>query len=112
MKRILAIVLFSLIHYFVFSQSIKGGLIAGFNATQVDGDEVYGFRKYGLNAGACAIVPLWNNFSFTIETLYNQKGSYQRPQYADTLSGEYKLILKYLDVPVLIHYNDKDIIKF
>jgi hypothetical protein len=96
----------------IFSQSIKGGLIGGFNTTQVDGDEVYGYHKYGLNVGALAIVPIWQNFSVSLETLYNQKGSYQRPQYTDTLSGEYKLILNYVDVPVLLNYTDKDVIKF
>ncbi len=96
-----------------FSQNIKGGLIAGFNATQVDGDEVFGYHKFGLNTGATAIIPINKVFSISIETLYNQKGSYQRPIYNDTVkSGEYKLKLNYLDVPVLFHYEDKGVINF
>ncbi|HNW98087.1 MAG TPA: outer membrane beta-barrel protein [Bacteroidales bacterium] len=95
------------------SQSIRGGLICGFNKTQVDGDEVYGYHKYGLNTGAFASVPIKKKFSFSIEILYNQKGSYQKAWLIDSVkNGAYKLILNYLDVPVLFQYEDKDIIKF
>jgi len=96
----------------VMSQNIKGGLTVGFNASQVDGDEVFGWHKYGLNTGAFAAIPIGKNFSVSIETLYNQKGAYQRPRFDDSLSGEYKLILNYLDVPLLIHYTDKEVMKF
>ncbi|HLN53144.1 MAG TPA: porin family protein [Lentimicrobium sp.] len=94
------------------AQRIMGALIAGVNATQVDGDEVFGYHKFGLNVGAAAIVPLKGNWSFSIETLYNEKGSHQRPRYVDSLDGSYDLKLNYLDVPVLVHYSDKDIVTF
>ena len=81
--------------------------------TQVDGDEVYGYHKYGVNTGALAIIPFYKKFSFSIEILYNQKGSYQRPWLMDdTTNGAYKLILNYLDVPVLFQFEDKGVIKF
>ncbi len=92
------------------AQRIMGALIVGVNATQVDGDEVFGYHKFGLNTGAAAIVPIKDKWSFSIETIYNQKGSHQRPRFIDTLDGSYDLKLNYLDVPVLIHYTDKDII--
>ena len=104
-----------------YGQRIKGAVIAGMNLSQVDGDEVYGFNKVGLNAGAAAILPLGKNFSFTLETVFSQKGSYQSKQYEQTitdslgnvianLNGQYKLKLDYLEVPFLFHYTDKDII--
>jgi hypothetical protein len=96
----------------VYSQRIQGAVIAGMNLSQVDGDEVYGFKKPGANVGLSAIVPFGKSFEFSIETLFNQKGANQKTQYAsDTLfSGAYKLKLNYLEVPVLLMYNDKDII--
>lgn len=94
----------------LWSQVIQGALLGGFNLSQVDGDEVYGFHKFGWNAGAAAIIPFREKWSASIETLYNQKGSYQRTQFNDSLSGEYRLQLNYLDIPVLIHFTDKDII--
>ncbi|MCD4731665.1 MAG: PorT family protein [Bacteroidales bacterium] len=104
-----------------YGQRIKGAVIAGMNLSQVDGDYAYGFNKIGLNAGAAAIVPFGKNFSFTLETLFSQKGSYQSKQYEETitdslgnvianLNGQYKLYLDYLEVPFLVHYTDKDII--
>ena len=104
-----------------YGQRIKGALIAGMNISQVDGDEIYGFNKVGLNMGGAAIVPLGKNFSFQLELLFSQKGSYQSKQYeqeiTDTsgniiaeLNGSYNLKLDYLEVPFLFHYTDKDII--
>jgi hypothetical protein len=69
-----------------------------------------------LNTGLGAVLPFRNNIQLTIETLYSQKGSYQGPQYEDADSagtvttGEYKVNLDYVEVPVLIMYNDKDVI--
>ena len=94
------------------AQSIKGGLAAGLNVTQVDGDEVFGYHKFGIITGPMAIVPIGKKFSVSIETLYNQKGSIQRPRFNDSLNGAYKLILNYLEVPVLFSYTDKEVIKF
>jgi len=113
MKKYILLIFLLLFSFPVLrAQSIEGGLIAGFNMSQVDGDEVYGFHKYGLNVGALGIVPLKKNFSFSLEILYNQKGSYEPRQSTDSINGSYKLILNYLDVPVMFHYTDKDIITF
>lgn len=94
------------------AQNIMGAVIAGFNTTQVDGDEVYGYHKFGFNVGVAAIIPLSEKFSISIETLYNQKGSYQKPRFLGPETGEYKLVINYADIPVLIHYEDKETLTF
>ncbi|MFH0895977.1 MAG: outer membrane beta-barrel protein [Bacteroidota bacterium] len=104
---ILFFLIFSL--HTVNAQSIKGGVIVGTNISQVDGDLVYGFHKYGLNTGGMAMIPVYKNFSFVMEALYNQKGSYQRPfRVNDSVKGDgmYKLVLNYLDVPMYINLYD------
>ena len=93
----------------VDAQFIKGALIFGTNISQIDGDEVYGFKKIGFNVGASAIVPFSNKWAISIENIYSQKGAYQKPQYADSISGEYRIKLNYVEVPVLVHYTDKNI---
>ena len=51
-----------------------------------------------------------------MEVTYNQKGARQGQQYYDSLNsgqvvtGEYKLRLNYVEVPVLIQYTDKKFI--
>ena len=115
---IIIFLVFSL-HGNLSAQRIKGAVIAGMNLSQVDGDEVYGFSKVGMNTGVSAILPIGKWFSFSIETIYSQKGSKQGEQYYDSVelvpdsiviwTGAYKLNLDYLEVPVLFHFNDRNI---
>ena len=79
---------------------------------QIDGDEVYGYHKFGLNIGASAIIPFSNNFSVSIENIFNQKGAYQKPRFEEPNNGAYKLNLNYLEVPILGHYEDKNKVNF
>ncbi len=95
------------------SQIIKGQLIAGLNMTQVDGDEVYGYKKPGLQLGLGAMIPFGDKWDLSIETIYNEKGARQKAQYpmlADSTNGAYSLYLNYLEVPVLVHFTDKELI--
>ena len=92
-------------------RQIKGVLIGGFNLSQVDGDEVYGFNRFGLNAGFGGILPLGHRFSLSVEILYNEKGSYRKysPTPVDTLQNPYySLKLTYLTAPIMIHFEDRN----
>ncbi len=92
------------------AQRFKGAVMGGLNMSQVDGDEVYGYHRFGGHLGAAAILPI-NNWDITLEVVFNQKGAYQKPQYdADSLTGEYDVRLNYVEVPVLVHYTDKEFI--
>lgn len=99
----------------VKSQIIKGEGFLGLNLSQVDGDQAFGYHRFGLHAGLGAIVPVYQkgNFGidFSLEIALNQKGSYQRPQYKDDngMTGEYDLRMNYLEVPVLFYFSDKQI---
>jgi len=116
---LLIIILLFSCHSYLSAQRIKGAISAGMNLSQVDGDEVYGFNKVGLIAGASATLPVGKHFSFTIETNYSQKGSNQKDQYYEEIddslgnvevrTGAYKVKLDYLEVPVLFHFNDRNI---
>ena len=114
-KHILAYLVISFVFAFqaVNAQQIMGVLIGGVNASHVEGDDVFGFRKFGLNAGAAAVVPFAEKWSFTLETIYNQKGSFHKEggrgmdyRYRHDYN-HYKLVLNYLEVPVLVHFRDK-----
>ena len=118
MKIFKAILIFSVIICGITSESIgqiiKGEAILGLNMTQVEGDEVHGFKKPGLHIGAGALIPFKKKWDVSMEVTFNQKGAKQRAQYIDTLNsgevltGEYKLRLNYVEVPVLVHFTDKD----
>lgn len=92
-------------------REIKGEVIAGFNLSQVDGDEVYGFNKLGLCAGFGGILPLGHRFSLSLEVLYDEKGSHRKyaPSPVDSLElPYYSLKWNYLTAPIMVHYEDRN----
>lgn len=96
--------------YYAAAQIFKGEIIGGFNKSQVDGDEAYGFKKYGLTGAVGITAPIYKNWSLSLETGYSQKGSRQKPQFADSLDGSYRLNLNYVEVPFMIQYTDRDLV--
>ncbi len=107
------------------AQRFKGELIAGFNATQVEGDMVAGYKKLGGNLGMGVMLPFQFNrksddkvWAVSMEMLFNQKGSHQRNNtgltYSDSSRTEfffdsvckYDLRLNYVSIPVMLHYLD------
>lgn len=117
LKLFLAIILIiSGISNQLLGQIIKGEALLGLNLTQVEGDEVHGFRKAGLNIGAGVLIPFKKNWDVSMEITYNQKGARQKAQYNDTdsmgniITGEYKLRLNYVEIPLLVYYTDKEFI--
>ena len=96
------------------AQIVKGEVFFGGNACQVDGDECYGFKKFGIHAGAGALVPIVSqqNFSMDValEVLFNQKGAYKRDAYVSnsTYPYAYNLKLNYAEIPLMLYLTDKD----
>lgn len=119
MRKILIALLLWTLSSLLFTakaQNIKGVVIFGTNISQVDGDEIYGFNKFGFNLGAAAIMPLneKQSMNISIETLFNQKGAYQKYPFSyDTTSYPYyKINLNYLEVPFMFQYTDKKVMTF
>ena len=97
----------------LYGQRIKGTVIAGANLTQVEGDEIKGWNQIGFNGGVGAIIPFAGNWGINLETLFSQKGSYQKEQFPDdSLTGEYRLRLNYFELPLYVTYTDKDVMSF
>lgn len=93
----------------VFGQPrFKAALLGGFNISQVDGDNLYGYHKIGGNLGVKAFAMLNEKFSLSFELLFAQKGSRSRTN----LGLGYNLTLNYAEIPVLIHFHDRDKIIF
>jgi len=105
------VLLFFLITQNGNAQFIKGFVAGGVIMAQVDGDEAYGYKKPGANFGVGVMIPFKNNWDVSMETSFSQKGARQKAQYSmDSLNGAYKLNLNYLEIPVMIHYTDKEFI--
>jgi len=93
------------------AQNIKAALLLGFNASQVDGDDMAGYHKFGLNGGAMAILPFKKKFSASFEITYAQKGakSFFNPEFPQE---DFRYTMDYLEIPVLLNYHDKENIFF
>jgi len=101
------VLLFSTLSY---GQSIQGAIAVGTNLTQVDGDMMYGFKKFGLNASAIAIIPFKKKWAVSVEASYSQKGSHEYyPPESDPAKElpYYDLRLSYAEVPIIVHFTDK-----
>ena len=92
----------------VKAQLIKGEAFLGLNLTQIDGDKAYGYNHFGLHGGVGGLLPIYNkgNFGidFSMEIVFNQRGSHQRQLYKEDdngITGEYDIYMNYLEVPVL-----------
>ena len=89
----------------VYSQRFATAAVAGFNASQVDGDMLAGFDKVGFTGGVRAIVDFESAFDLNVEFLYSERGS--RP---DIFNPEYdpdiNFNLSYIELPVYMSLGD------
>ncbi|CAN5198544.1 hypothetical protein BH09BAC1_BH09BAC1_00240 [soil metagenome] len=87
---------------------IRAAIIAGMNVSQVDGDGIAGYRKFGANGGAAAYINLPKSFMVSFEILYSMRGA-KASNYETIRDGrKLKLDLDYIEVPFMINYNDRD----
>ncbi len=94
-----------------------GGVVAGANFTQVDGDNFAGYHKVGANVGGIVYAHLANKLAASMEILFVQKGSRAHKEqvtpFIDPVAGspirinKYNIDLNYAEVPIMINYFDK-----
>lgn len=114
---------FAALTNFAKAQIFLGEAFVGLNICQVDGDQMMGYFKKGINAGVGVITPVWQKRNFSLElsmeVLFNQKGAKQGRKYFDDkidpetgviITGEYDLTMNYGEVPVLIYFTDKHVV--
>jgi hypothetical protein len=90
-----------------------GGIVAGVNYTQVDGDNFAGYRKVGLNTGLYVAAKLGEHIHSSLELLYSQRGARaggnQLPKLANdqsTVLTGYRIWLDYIEIPIIFNYSD------
>jgi len=101
----------SLAQYRESYNTFIGGLVAGANFTQVDGDGYRGYHKTGINAGGIVYLPFGDmdlpvegTIALSMEVLYVQKGSASNgPSQAYGLLSQ-NINLQYGEVPIQLNY--------
>lgn len=92
-----------------FSQRFEGGLIGGFNASQVSGDTYKGYHKPGIVLGGYVQTELSQTVYVGMELKFEQKGSRNIDSLATNGQIKYIMRLNYVDLPVYlgIRTNEK-----
>ena len=106
--RLFATAILIILSCTTYAQAFKGGVLAGLNASRIDGDghELYG--KLGLNIGgfvAREILP--GMLDWQMELKYTSRGKYQGPTIY--FSGIEVITLTYVELPLSLqlHFNDR-----
>jgi hypothetical protein len=85
-----------------YSQRFEGGVIAGFNASQVDGDLYKGYHKPGIALGGYVQTNLTRTVYAGMELKLMQKGSRNIDSLAIEGQIKYIMRLNYVDLPVYL----------
>lgn len=86
--------------------TFRAGVVAGFNFSQIDGDNLAGYNKIGFNAGGKAYAFLEPKLSLSFELLFSQKGSQSVLKRTPPEDHE-RTTISYAEIPVLLNYHDK-----
>jgi hypothetical protein len=87
------------------AQDFHGGILAGFTASQVDGDSYAGYDKMGLVGGVYVTRDMTDWLQARMEVRYASKGA-RNPASEDN-TGSYLLALHYIDLPVMASFRIK-----
>ena len=90
----------------VKAQRFDGGILAGFNGTQVEGDTYKGYNKPGVVAGFYVQTDLAPAIFAAMEIKFNQKGARKKVTTKDP--DKYIMRLNYIDLPVYLAFRTSD----
>jgi len=90
----------------------KALFIAGLNACQIDGDNEWGYKYFGAEAGIGALARFHNIFSTSLELDYTMKGARARFQSTPEQLELYNVQWDYISAPVALNIHIKDIVMF
>ena len=106
-KYILVITGFLLIVNIASAQRFDGGILVGYNATQIEGDNAYrGYHKPGLAAGFYVQTDVAPAVFVAMEIKYSQKGERNKIKKDDPI--KYIMRLGYIDIPIYAAFRTND----
>jgi hypothetical protein len=86
------------------AQRFYGGVMGGFNGSQVEGDMAYGYHKLGGVLGAWVATDLGEQMYWSMEVKYSEKGSRIIPSKKNDY-WKYIYRLNYAELPLLLGYR-------
>jgi len=91
----------------VQAQHIHAYVTSGMSMSQIEGDELKGFKHVGFSGGVGALTALTKNYRWGLgmEILFSQRGVYNNSYDPQNLYN-IDLTLNYVEIPVLLHFQD------
>jgi len=105
-KKLLLPILLLFVANVVFAQRFDGGILAGFNATQVEGDTYKGYNKPGIVAGAYVETDIAPAVFAAMEIKFSQKGARKKSTLKDP--EIYIMRLNYVEMPVYVAFRTNE----
>ena len=107
-KKLLLPFAFILFGAHAMGQRFDAGLLAGFNASQVEGDNLKGYHKPGILAGIFVQTDIMPTIFTGMEIKYSQKGSRRRIRANDPAPSVYIMRLGYVDIPLFVGFRTNE----
>ena len=105
-KKIVFLIFFVMAVNIVLAQRFEGGALAGYNASQVEGDTYKGYHKPGFVAGFYVETDVAPAVFAAFEIKFSQKGS--RKKSTDKDPTKYIMRLNYIDIPVYMGFRTSE----
>lgn len=94
---------------FLQAQEFKGAISGGITSSQIGGDELSGFSKWGFYVGPKVTYPLTDFTSLGLQLLYTRKGSRRDNDEIRLFRGPWdRARYDYIDVPVFLQFHVKE----
>jgi outer membrane protein W len=103
MKKFISILVILGVWISAEAQKFEGGIVAGFNASQVDGDTYAGYNKIGIALGVFTRTKFTENLSGELQIRWMQKGASKKVTENDL--SQYSSKLNYIEIPVLLQFH-------
>jgi hypothetical protein len=87
------------------SQGFEAALILGANFSQIDGDQLGGYNKLGVNTGFAISRQIDQSWKWSFEILYAMKGSKKRIVDPQVSTPSLRIDLHYIEIPLLVRYG-------
>lgn len=110
-KNILLLILFIMLVNVSFAQRFEGGVLAGFNGSQVEGDSFRGYYKPGILAGFYVQTDVAPAIFAAMEIKYSQKGARNKIKTGENVvvdPEKYIMRLGYAEVPFYMGFRTND----
>ena len=103
-SKLILFLLFSLFLIQLQAQTFKAGIIAGFTASQINGDDSAGYNKPGLEGGIKSLINLTKKTDISLEILYSQRGAKDEARADGNVQNIYRIA--FVAIPIIYSYKD------